>query len=235
MKAFNEQCDAVISLDGSHKRLPIVSAWANSSAVYWINPQAPATALYVKIGNANKSGWNCSLKAYYHPKRGMYRVYVPGKYFTGHYETVYQIVEVDDGDARHVLGEGALRVYRSAIQDQADEIRECCASFPDGKCRRISISYDDTGAPVFDVSVDSFVSGVLPGPLFAYDKAKGAFFRVTGVIDESGTPTLDVAQEPADDGERKYFHDPKTGFYRPMDAAEDSSGVESLVTGDQIV
>ena len=231
MNGFHEQCDGVVTLDGSHKRLPILSAWANSSAVYWINPQAPATAMFIKVGNANKDGWNCSLKAYFHPKRGMYRVYVPGKYFTGHYETVYQIVEVDENDSRHISGEGALRVYKSSIQE-AEEIQiVACAKWPDGLVREIKIREDETGAPVFSIG-EVVEKEISQGEIYAFNNATGQFHLVTTFFDEVDEPMLTVSETPVNGGFDQFVAD-ANGFYRRIECEEDDSGSMTLQTGEK--
>ena len=231
MNGFHEQCDGVISTDGSYKRLPILSAWSGSSAVYWINPQAPATELDIKIGNSDKSGWNCSLKAYYHPKRELYRVYVPGKYFTGHYETVYQIVEVYENDSKHVLGEGALRVYKSAIQGIAESQIVACAKWPDGHVREITIREDETGAPVFSIG-EVVEKEISHGEIYAYNNATGQFHLVTTFFDEVDEPMLTVSETPVNGGFDQFVPD-ANGFYRRIECAEDDSGSMTLQTGDK--
>lgn len=230
MKVFNEQCDAMISPDGSYKRLPIISAWANSSAIYWINPLAPATALFIKIGNADRTGWNCSLKAYYHPKHELYRVYIPGKYFTGHYETVYQIVEVDENDSRHVFGEGILRVFKGSIQEVSDGQIVAWAKWPDGLVREIAIREDDVGAPVFSVGkiVDKEVS---LGEIYAHNNATGQFHLVTTFFDDVGEAMLAVSETPVNGGFDQFVAD-EGNFYRRIECGTDSSGFTTLKTGD---
>lgn len=228
--AMREQNDGTVVLDGSLQRLPILRAWVNSSEVYWAKPSYPATGMIFLVGNADMNGWAAQLAMTCHPKRGLWRVYVPGAAFTARYETRYRIVSLDENGARHVEGEGILRVFDGAIPDVADSTETCLATFPGGEVREVTVREDSTGTPIFSVG------GVVQGadadvrPIYAFNKATGFFHLVTAFVDEVGEPMLSVADEPSEGGEETFARG-DSGFYYRVDCAEDSAGAMMLQTG----
>lgn len=239
---LNEQCDGIITVDGSLRHLPILRAWGNSSAVYWVDPAFPTEAMEFKVGNADMTAWAATLRMCFHPKRGLWRVYVPGRYFTGRCETRYKIVAQDERGSRHVAGEGVLRVYSGGIPDRNDSPVEypaanCYAKFPDGKWRVVTVSEDEAGAPVFsiggEVVSDAEFEGGQPSQIFAYNNATGLYHAVTAFIDEAGEPSLSLDEEPCADGEDCFVLDPATGFHRRIEAAADEAGCLTLRTGER--
>ena len=231
--AMREQNDGMVTLDGSLERLPILRAWVNSSAVYWVNPSYPATGMIFLVGNADMSGWAAQLAMTCHPQRGLWRVYVPGKAFTERSETRYRIVSLDEDGARHVEGEGIFRVCSGSIPDAADSTETCRATFPDGKVREVIVSEDSTGTPIFVVG--DAVEGATPDvrPIYAFDNATGFFHLVTAFIDETGEPMLSVADEPSEGGEETFARG-GGGFYYRVDCGEDEAGAMALKTGGMV-
>lgn len=237
---INEQNNAVFTIDGRLRHLPILRAWKNSSSVYWINPSFPVEAMQFKVGNADMTAWAATLPMCFHPKRGLWRVYIPGKYFTGRYETRYEVSVTDEYGNRHVAGDGLLRVYASAIPDGTPSSPEsqCYAMFPDGKCRAITITEDDTGAPIFSVgeemSIEDGFDESLAKPIYAYNNATGFYHVVNCLIDEADEPALSLDEKPSDGGEDTFVLDGKTGFFHRIEAGEDESGYLVLKTGEGI-
>ena len=236
---LNEQNNAIIALDGSHRRLPIITAWANSSSVFWVLPSFPTTAMQFKVGNADKTAWAATLKMCFHPKRGLWRIYIPGRYFTGRYETSYEIVVADEYGNRHVSGEGVLRVYASAIPDKNDSPSEspsenCYARFPDGKYRAVTVTEDEAGAPVFSIGaeVDGAAFEGEPKRIYAYNNATGLYHEVQSLVDEAGEASLSIVDEPSEDGEDCYVLNPATGFYHRIEVATDEAGELAMKTGE---
>ena len=232
--AMREQNNGIIVLDGSLGALPILPAWTNSSAVYWVKPSFPVTGMAFLVGNAAADGWAAQVEMVYHPQRGLWRAYVPGSVFTAHCETRYMIVSIDGECMRHVEGEGILRVHTGAFHGVADTVRNCYIAFPDGKVRDVAVTEDSTGAPIFTVGG---VVEAAPGdvrPAYAHNNATGRFYLVSAFIDETGAPMLSVADEPSDGGEDTYVRD-ESGFYRRMDCATDDAGATMLQTGGLII
>ena len=231
--AMREQNDGMVVLDGSLQRLPILRAWVNSSEVYWVKPSYPATGMLFMAGNADMSGWAAQLAMTCHPKRGLWRVYVPGAAFTARCESRYRIVSLDENVARHVEGEGILRVFDGAIPDVADSTETCLATFPGGEVREVTVKDDSTGTPIF--SVGEVVEGAEADarPIYAFNKATGFFYLVTAFVDEAGEPMLSVAEEPSEGGEETFARG-ESGFYYRVDCAVDSTGVMALQTGGMV-
>lgn len=230
---IQEQNDGMVSLDGSGRALPILNAFANSSAVYWFGTQVPYEGIFLKVGNEDKTGWIASCKATFHASCRMYRVYVGGRNFPKGCETVYQVMAVDDNGARHVCGEGKLRIARSAI-DEHEASRECMAKFPDGEWRKVTVTEDEAGAPIFKVGEVAEEPPKDERDLYAWDNSRGFFFKVVGLIDEVGVRILALDQEPLGDGAESFAFDDATGFYRRVEAEMDESGAETLVVGEKV-
>lgn len=228
--AMREQNDGMVALDGSLQRLPILRSWVNSSAVYWVKPSYPATGMLFKAGNPGMDGWAAQLSMTCHPKRGLWRVYVPGKAFTERCETRYRIVSFDENGARHVEGEGILRVFDGPIPDIADEAETCLAAFPDGKVREVTVREDSTGTPTFSIGEVAESAEADIRPIYAFDKSTGFFHLVTPFMDEAGEPMLSVADDPAEGGEETFARG-ASGFYYRIDCAADQAGVMALQTG----
>lgn len=231
---LREQNDGMVVLDGTLSRLPILAAWVNSSAVYWVRPAYPATGMTFMVGDADSDGWAARIAMTCHPVRGLWRVYVPGKTFTKRCETRYRIVSVDDSNCRHVDGEGILRVYTGGIDDISDSVENCYATFPGGAVRAVTVAQDETGVPVFSVGevVEGAESDVKP--IYAYNKATGFYHLVTAFVDEAGEPMLSVADDPADAGGRATFVRDASGFYHRVECAEDTAGAVMLQTGGKM-
>ena len=229
--AMREQNDGMVVLDGSLQRLPILRAWVNSSAVYWVKPSYPATGMIFLVGNAAVDGWAARLSMTCHPMRGLWRVYVPGAAFTERCETRYRIVSLDENGARHVEGEGIFRVYSGRIPDIADTTETCMATFPDGKVRAVIVSEDSTGTPMFVVG--DVVEDAKPDtrPIYALDNSTGFFHLVGAFFDDAGEPMLSVAEEPSEGGE-KTFARGVNGFYYRVDCGVDEAGEMALKTGE---
>lgn len=232
--AMREQNDGIVVLDGDcGRRLPILNAWVNSSAVYWSRPPFPATGMDIMVGNALANGWSAKVKMYCHPERGLWRAYVSGKNFTERCETKYKVVALDEHGARHVCGEGILRVYCGSVPDMDEYTVRCLAAFPDGTVREVTVSEDDAGEPMFVVGDPVDGASASGGPIYAYNKASGFFHSVTAFFDEAGEPMLAVADEPSAGGFESYAKDP-SGFYRRVECAEDEAGEMALQTGEVV-
>jgi hypothetical protein len=229
--AMREQNDGMVSLDGTLSQLPILKAWTNSSAVYWVKPSYPATGMMFMVGNEAMDGWAAILSMTLHPKRGLWRVYVPGAAFGGRYETRYKIVSLDGEGAKHVEGEGILRVYAGKIADVTPQGEVSEVAFPDGEVRKVTVAEDSTGEPVF--SIGDVVEGATAEarPIYAYNKATGFFYLVTPFIDEVGEPMLSVADKPSDDGFDCFVKDASGFYFRRIDCFEDETGEMALQTG----
>lgn len=241
MNCLREQCNGIITVDGTKKSLPIVEAWCGSSSVYWVNPSFPVNGMLLKIGNPDKSGWFDTIPLYYHPERGMWRAYVPGTYFRCHAETAYKIVAIDEYDRRTVAGEGILRVYGGSIHDIMDDPLEspeiqCYAPFSDGSWRKVTVTEDVFGETVFRIgekAVDVGQFEQTPKDLYAYNKARGVFFSVSGKIDEVGEPTLYCSDTPSTFGEQSFALDDASKFYYRIEATIDEVGETILKVGDK--
>lgn len=231
--AMREQNDGMVVLDGSLQRLPILSAWTNSSAVYWVKPSFPPMSMRFLVGNANADGWAAQLDMTCHPERGLWRVYVPGRHFLARSETRYRVESVDDRGARHVEGEGILRVHSGAFPDAADRPQTCEATFPDGRVRRVMVAEDETGTPMFVVGDPVEGATPDPAPIYAFNAATGYFHLVSAFIDEAGEPMLSVADEPSGGGEESYALD-ASGFFHRVECAEDDAGAMMLQTGEVV-
>ena len=238
---FREQCNGAISctVDCSIP-LPMLSAWCGASAVYWIAPAFPVSSMIMKVADADASEYAVSQPAYYHPSRGLWRVYVPGWVFTRHCETFYKIVAENGDDERCVLGEGRLRVHGGRVNDVCDsegaKRKTCYAAFPGGFHRRVLVSEDSTGSLSFQVSdyvipSDKFERS--PSKMYAYDRKTGFFHAVSGIIDSSGTPTLSVSEETVSCGEASFALDEETNLYYRIETDIDETGVSALITGDR--
>lgn len=230
---MREQNDGMVVLDGTLQRLPILTAWVNSSAVFWVRPSYPATGMIFLVGDAKAETWAAQLAMTLHPMRGLWRVYVPGAAFAERSETRYRIVSLDDQGSRHVEGEGIFRVYSGKIPDIADSTDNCMATFPDGKVRAVMVKEDSTGTPIFAVGdvVDDADADVRP--IWAFNKATGFFHLVTAFFDDAGEPMLSVAEEPSEGGEDTFVRG-VSGFYYRVDCAVDTSGTMMLQTGGMI-
>lgn len=231
MNSLHEQCDGMISIDGTSRQLPILYAWHGSSAVYWINAPFVSSKLYIRIGKSDLSGFQTKLFAHYHPVRGMWRVYVPGTFFSAKCETWYQIGISDENEQNHVYGEGKLRVNASHIQVVDDKKKVSYAWWPDGKARKIVIEEDKVGEPVFSVGeiVDAPVGRIQE--IFAFNKATGFFHSVSTFFDEANEPMLSVSDEPVEAGEDRFVED-VCGFYRRIECFTDESEATALQTGE---
>ena len=228
--AMREQNNGIVVLDGSLQRLPILTAWVKSSAVWWFRPSYPALGMSVKVGNAGANGWVADVKMTCHPERGMWRAYVHGSRFSERCETRYKVESVDELGARHVEGEGILRVYDGAIPDAEDGTELCIAAFPDGTVREVTVAEDETGTPSFVIGNPVEGSNWDSKPIYAFNNATGYFHLVTAFIDEAGEPMLSVAEEPSSGGYESYARD-ASGFYRRVECARDESGATMLQTG----
>ena len=239
MNPFREQNNGVIAPDGTSKRLPILHAWQGSSAVYWVVPAYPPSGMQFKVGSPDKGGWQAALSMSYHRKRGMWRVYVPGRNFRGHYETIYRLVSFDGEGGRHVEGEGVLRVHAGLIPDGNDDIVVTShVLFADGKWRKITVSEDESGAPTFVVggvatSTEDFDE--TPKRPYAYNKATGMFHEISGVIDEVGEAVLVVSETPIESGgDATFALDEKTNLYYRLETVVDESGEVAVVAGETV-
>ena len=232
--AMREQNDGIVVLDGDCGRLPpILDAWVNSSAVYWFRPPFPATGMTLMVGSARADGWAAKVKMYCHPKRGLWRAYVPGRTFTVRSETRYKVVALDEHGMRHVCGEGILRVYDGSVPDVEEYTAKCLAAFPDGTVREVTVAEDEAGEPSFVVGNPVDGASASAGPIYAYNKASGFFHAVTAFFDEAGEPMLAVADEPSAGGFESYAKD-SSGFYRRVECAEDDAGEMALQTGEVV-
>lgn len=231
---MKEQNNGYVVIDGSLRDLPILNAWANSSSVYWIRPEFPCEELYFLVGNAEKTKWNCKVKASYRPKHDMFKVYVPQTAFEEPCETYYRVVCVDDKGGRHVQGEGKLRVCKAGIIGVNDVVRVCLAFFEqDAKWRKVTISTDESGNPAYNVEKTPTDVEIVPFDLYAYNKSSKQYFKVTGEISDDGECSLVVDNEPTEEGVGKVFvSDTDTGFYRLMEAVSDEAGANALVAGE---
>ena len=239
MVPFREQNNGLIVLNSAYRRLLILEAWRRSSSVYWIRSPFPATALQFKVGKADKSEFAVILNAQNHPSRGLWRVYVPGRYFTDRCETAYKIVATDEYGNRTTCGEGILRVFSGTISDIEEEestSEECYAKFSDGKWRKVTIGEDEVGALVFEVSTDAIDEShfeKVPANPYAYNKAYGTFHAVSGFIDESGSPYIEIEQSPSAAGSETFAKDERTGFYFRIESFTDEAGAMAPQVGDQ--
>ena len=239
MNFLKEQNNAMITLTGTVDPLPIQEVWKRSSAVFWIESAFPCQAMQLKIGAEDKSKYKVSITALYHPKRGLWRVYIPGKYFTAKCETYYKIVGVDEYGNRSVCGEGLLRIREGKIYDFEDEsitTDECFAFFPDGKWRKVSVSTDNTGELVFVVEQNGIPPIEFehePAKPYALNKATGLHYEVSGFVDESGEAYLCVAADGVQGKDDAFAKDDATGFYYRVESFADEVGEPSLKVGDR--
>lgn len=232
--AMREQDNGMVVLDGDcGRRLPILDAWVNSSAVYWFRPSFPATGMCLMVGNSGADGWAANVAMHYHPERGLWRAYVQGRNFKVRSETRYKVVALDERGARHVAGGGILRIYDGAIPDVAEWTETCLATFPGGVVRKVEVAEDEAGEPVF--TIGPAVEGAQPDamPIYAYNRATGYYYLVTAFMDEAGEPMLSVADEPSAGGDDCYAKGPSGFFYR-IECADDSSGAMALQTGEML-
>lgn len=229
---IREQNNGIVSIDGTFRRLPILNAYVNSSSVYWFRTGFPYERLVLKVGNEDKTRWIAICKATYHASCGMYRVYVSPKYFPRHCETAYQVSAIDDKGSKSILGEGILRVYSSAIDEQERKI-DCKAKFPDGEWHVITVSEDECGAPVFTVGEVAEEPPEDEVELYAWDNSRGYYFKVVAQIDEVGVRILALDQTPHESGEETFARDEATGFFRRIEGVKDDAGVETLVVGEE--
>ena len=230
---MREQNNGIVTLDGSGRALPILTAWSRSSAVFFFNPSHQFTELTLKVGDAEAKTWAGSFKGTWHWSSRMFRVYVPGRVFTKRCETVYQVMAVDDNGSRHVCGEGKLRVNESAIHED-EPTKDCIAFFEaDGKWRKVVVTEDESGHPAFAVGDVTDAPGEQTD-IYAFDNAQGFYFKVSGMFDELNQPILALDDTPLGDGKETFVKDEATGFYRRMDAERDTSGHETLVVGEKV-
>lgn len=229
---MREQDNGMVVLDGDcGRRLPILDAWVNSSAVYWFRPSFPASGMMLMVGNSGMDGWAAKVRMHFHAERGLWRAYVQGRNFKVRSETRYKVVALDEYGARHAEGEGILRVYDGAIPDAAEWTETCLAAFPDGVVRKVEVAEDETGEPIFTIGPAVEGAQADAGPIYAYNKATGYYYLVTTFIDEAGEPMLSVADSPSKGGDDCYAKGP-SGFYYRIECAEDSSGAMALQTGE---
>lgn len=228
-----EQNNGIVIIDGTTKRLPMLTAWKNSSSVYWVKPEYLASEMYFKVGSADGKSWAANISMFCHARRGLFRAYVPGLHFAGgRYETKYQIVTIDEEGCEHVSGEGVIRVFDSSIGEYAPFHVVARAGWPDGNVREITITEDETGAAIF--TVGGIVEGEAPqGEIYAHENSSGQFHLVTTFIDEVGEPMLSVSENPVNGGFDQFVAD-GSGFYRRIECATDESGSTTLQTGDKI-
>jgi len=235
---MTEQCNGIVVCDGSGRVLPILTAYINSSAVYYAKMGFQYQRCYMKVGNADKSAWAGTVLGAFDVATGMFEFYVPGRYFSETCETAYRILAIDDYGHRTVCGEGKLRVGKVRISDINDAVRSNLVFFQeDGKWREVNIVTDSTGTPTYNVMQEPTEppKGVLPGELYAFDTAKNKFFAISGYIDSVGVYALSVADTPSTSGKEDFIYDTATGFYRRAEALDDGVGGESLSIGDEIV
>ena len=241
MTRFKEQCNGMVKIGSSpSERLPILCAWRNSSTVYWFESPFPATWMKLRIADPDKGSFSTTVNGIYHPKRGLWRAYVPSKTFHKRMETEYKVVLGDETDSRTVAGSGILRVGSNVFEDLEDDVDQsasttCHILFPDGKWRKMSVFEDDSGALSFSVSdeaVDSSMFERPPSQPFAYSQVTGKFHAVTGFIDSSGTASASCAEEGVLSGEESFALDEKTGVFYRLDAVVDESGTIALKVGE---
>jgi len=235
---MTEQHNGMIVVDGSGRELPILRAWINSSAVYYVKAGFRYQAMFFCVGSPDKTKWSGKVLGSYDVTTDMFEFYVPCEMFTESCETFYRVLALDDNGRRTVCGEGKLRVNTVRIKDFNDEIRKNLVYFEaDSAWRNVVIEYDDSGAPTFAVENDptEVPVGVYPKEVFAYDASKGKFFKVYGSIDETGTPIVNVSQTPEGDGFDSFIYNTGTGFYHRAEAFEDEYHVESLQVGEAVV
>lgn len=237
MNCLREQNNGVVTLDGTLRALPMLSAWRHSSAVYWARPPFPCVAMAFKIADSAGETFIATFPMQYHALRGLWRVYIPGTYFQSKCETVYKIICTDEMSARHVCGEGILRIHGGAIADSADEPMKadgCFAFFPDGKWRRVSVFVDEAGEMAFAVTQEGFATvefNAPPTTPYAYNPATGLYYAISGFVDDSGEAYLSVSSEGVDGRDSAFAKNDATGFYYRVEAGVDEAGETILSVG----
>lgn len=238
MKFLNEQNDGLVRLDGTQLRLPPLSAWVRSSAAFWFRPPFPCPAMSFKLGNADGTAYAATLAMTLSPPHGLWRAYVPGSFFTAHCETRYKVVCVDSSGGHHVCGEGILRVQGDAIPDSEDEPisgEGCYVQFPDGKWRKVTVFTDAAGEMSFLVEQDGFASDEFentPTKPFAYEKASGLYYALSGFIDEAGEAYLAISSDGVSGQSGAFALDPKTGLYHRVETVRDEVGEMAPAVGE---
>lgn len=239
MNYLNEQNNGVITLDGTLRALPMLSAWRRSSAVYWVRPPFPCLAMIFKVADVAGETFVATLSMQYHATRGMWRVYIPGTYLHDKGEMIYKVVCWDGEKARHVCGEGILRVYGGLVADAADEPMEadgCFAFFPDGKWRRVSVFVDEVGEMAFSVAQNGYATiefGAPPTTPYAYNPVTGLYYAVSGFVDEAGEAYLSVASEGVEGQNSAFAKNDTTGFFYRVEAGVDEVGEAILSVGKE--
>ena len=229
---YREQNNGYVALDGSQRQLPILEAYVGSSSVYWFKPEYAAAEMSLRIGDARKISWSEPIRMSCHPKKGLFRVYVPGANFKQRCETYYQVITVDENGNKHISGEGIIRIYSSHISEVVDESIVAYAWFPDDKARSVTITEDEVGAPIFTIGdvVDAPIGKLQT--IYAFNKATGFFHIVSTFFDDVGEPMLSVSEEAIEGGADRFVLD-ESGFYRRIECAEDDSGSMMLQTGEK--
>ena len=219
MDFLNEQNNGLVRLDGTHLQLPTLSAWQGSSAVFWVRAPFACLAMSFKVGNADGSAYAATLAMTLSPPHGLWRAYIPGRFFTTPCETRYKVVCKDSCGERHVCGEGILRIQGGAIPDAEDgpvSSDGCFVQFPDGKWRKVTVFTDAAGEMSFLVEQDGFVSDDFadaPTQPYAYEKASGLYYALSGFIDEAGEAYLAISPDGVSGQAGAFALDPKTGLY----------------------
>ncbi len=238
MEFLHEQNDGYVRLDGTRMRLPPLSSWKRSSAVFWFRAPFPCVAMSFKVGSADGTRYEATLAMTLSPPHGLWRAYVPGRFFGEHCETRYKVTCLDLSGGRHVCGEGILRVYGGTIRDADEEPLSadgCLVPFPDGKWRRVTVFTDAAGELSFRVEQDAFSSDDFadtPEQAFAYEKASGLYYALTGFVDEAGEAYLSVSPSGVTGKEGAFALDPKTGLYHRVETVRDEVGEMAPAVGE---
>jgi len=240
MEPINEQSNGFVVADGSRKELPILEAWKRSSSVYWVWIPPHCQSVIFKVGNRNRTGFSISIRMEFHPKRNLWRAYIPGRYLTEKAETVYKIVGSDENGSREVLGEGVFRIHEGTAEDYEDEVYtadECYVLFDDQLWRRVTVSEVTGGAKVLTVERDGIHPSVfekVPHQPYALNLANSLYYAIGGTVGSSGVPVLTVSQTGASNKSASSARDDSTGFRYRIEAETTQSQTVVLKVGNRI-
>ena len=238
MEFLREQNNGLICLDGTQKRLPCLTAWVKSSAVFWAFPSFPVAVMSFKTGKPDGSGYNEPVAMQYHATRKLWRVYLPASSFTEKCETYYKLTATDENGDRIVFGEGMLRVYAGKITDtgeQTETAEDCYALFSDGNWRRITVVSNSLGELTFSVAQTATtpIAGQTFSQPYAYNRTTGKFYSLNGVVDSTGEAYLAVAEAPSEEGEKSYAKNETSGLYYRIETSQDATGTMTANVGEQ--
>lgn len=223
----------------------MIEAWKNSSQVVKVFVKTVYSGMTILVGNPNSGKYIVGAKGTFHPTRGYWHFYIPRSKFLYGGETLYEIDAVDiEKNARHVLGDGILRIRTNALDIEESEE----GNVPDSNAHDAYVK-DDVNGNWFLISVDeaedgdislslkSIVTENVPqdvsGIPYAYNKKTGLYHKVTVSLDDTGTPSLDVSSVGVEGETASIVFNPTTGLYYGLEVGLDDSGAMAIQVGDK--